>query len=204
VRELAPLLEAELNVKRVDFAGSADALVTLEAKPNFRALGKKFGKSTPLAAQAVAALSAESLRAFERGETLRISVDGTEHPIEAEELAIVRRASGDLAVAESGGFFAAVDRAVTPELKREGLARELVSRVQRLRKDSGLDVSDRVRLWIGGSPDVEEAAREHQQWIAAEVLARTIDVGGEPPAHYTVTFVDDLDGLAARAALAKD
>jgi isoleucyl-tRNA synthetase len=204
VRELAPLLEAELNVKRVDFASSADALVTLEAKANFRALGRKFGKSTPLAAQAVNALGAESLRAFERGEPLFISVDGVEHAIDAEELSIVRRASGDLAVAEGGGYFAAVDRTVTPELRREGIARELVSRVQRLRKESGLDVSDRVRLWLGGSPDVEEAARAHQSWIADEVLARTIDVGGEPPAHYTVTFADDLDGLAARAALAKD
>jgi isoleucyl-tRNA synthetase len=204
VSALVPLLESELNVKRVEFAGSAASLVTLEAKPNFRALGRKFGKSTPLAAQAVAALRAESLRAFERGEPLYINVENADHAIEAEEFSIVRRASGDLAVAEEAGYFAAVDRTVTPELRREGLARELVSRVQRLRKDSGLDVSDRVRLWVGGSPDVEDAARAHQAWIADEVLARTIDVGGEPPAHYTVTFADDLDGLSARAALTKD
>ena len=82
LEELSPLLAAELNVKKVEFISSADALVTLEAKPNFRSLGKKFGKKTPLASEAVAALSSEALRAFERGEPLYVSVGDDSHELE--------------------------------------------------------------------------------------------------------------------------
>jgi isoleucyl-tRNA synthetase len=81
--ELLPLLAAELNVKSVEFASSADAIVTLEAKPNFRALGKRFGKSTPLAAQAVASLTSDAIRAFEQGAEVAISVEGASHLLSA-------------------------------------------------------------------------------------------------------------------------
>ena len=120
--------------------------MTLEAKPNFRALGKKFGKRTPLAAQAVAAFGGEQLRAFLHGEPLVVSVEGDSHELGPDDLTIVRRASGSLVVQEDGGFFAAIDPTVTPELKLEGYAREVISRVQRMRKESGFAVSDRIRV----------------------------------------------------------
>jgi isoleucyl-tRNA synthetase len=139
---LLPILASELNVKRVEVATSADALVTLEAKANFRALGKKFGKQTPLAAEAVSSFTSEHLRRFEQGEELSVTVDGDTHTITHDDLTIVRRASGALVVQEEHGYFAAIDPAMTPELRQEGMARELISRVQRMRKDAGLAVSD--------------------------------------------------------------
>jgi isoleucyl-tRNA synthetase len=147
---LLPVLASELNVKRVEVATSADALVTLEAKPNFRALGKKFGKRTPLAADAVSQFTSDHLRRFEQGEELVVTVDGDSHEITADDLTIVRRASGALVVQEEHGYFAAIDPAVTSELRQEGMARELISRVQRMRRDAGLAVSDRIRLGSGG------------------------------------------------------
>jgi isoleucyl-tRNA synthetase len=203
VRELAPLLSAELNVKRVEFASSADALVTLEARPNFRALGKKWGKETPRAAAAVAALTAESLRGFERGEAIVISVDGRDHALAADDVTIHRRASGALAVQEDGARFAAIDPTITPELRADGIAREVVSRVQRLRKDSGLAVSDRIRLSVAGSAEVRAVVESHRQWIAGEVLARDIVVRDAlPDAGPAVTL--DFDGLTAHIALTRD
>ena len=144
MERLVGLLANELNVKEVSFLSSADALVTLEAKPNFRSLGKKFGKQTPLAAQAVTALTSEALLAFEKGEPLAISVGNDAKQLDADDLTIVRRASGKLVVKEAGGYFAAIDATVTPELRTEGLAREIVSRVQRMRKEAGFAVSDRI------------------------------------------------------------
>jgi isoleucyl-tRNA synthetase len=117
---------------------------------------------------------------------------------------IVRRASGELVVKEEGGYFAAIDPVVTPELRREGLARELVSRVQRLRKEAGLAVSDRIRLQASGDAVVEEAVREHREWIASEVLARDVTIGAEPGERYDAAQTLDLDGLAARVALTKE
>src|SRR4029078_3016400 len=128
--DLVPLLASELNIKEVSFLSSADELVKLEAKANFRSLGKKFGKDTPLAASAVAALESGALMAFARGEPLAISVGNESRLLDPEDLTIIRRASGDLIVNESLGYFAAIDATITPELRLEGLAREIVSRVQ--------------------------------------------------------------------------
>ncbi len=192
---LVPLLRSELNVKGVEFALTGDALVRLEAKPNFRALGKRFGKKTPLAAQAVAAISSEALLGFTRGEPLVISVEGESHALAHDDLDVMRRATGDLVVQEEGGYFAAIDPAVSEELRREGMAREVVNRVQRMRKDSRYVVSDRVLLQVTGNGDVENAVREYREYVAGEVLASEVIIGGDVAATVdavqTVEVMDD-------------
>ena len=200
IEALVPLLKEELNVRDVSFLSSADELVTLEAKPNYRTLGKKFGKETPVAAQAVAALTSERLLAFERGEPLTITVGDDTRGLDPEDLAIVRRASGQLVVKEGGGYFAAIDAQVTPELRSEGLAREVVSRLQRMRKESGFAVSDRVTLWLAGPSEVEAAVRTHRDWIAGEVLARDLEVGGEINEHDLARTVV-IEGQTVRVEL---
>jgi isoleucyl-tRNA synthetase len=198
--QLTPLLAAELNIKNVEFISSADDLVTLEAKPNFRSLGKKFGKKTPLASEAVQALSSEALRAFEAGKPLYVSVENESRELSAEDLTVVRRASGDLVVKEEAGYFAALDPAVTRELRLEGLARELVSRIQRFRKESGLAVSDRIRLVVRADAEVLEAVAAFKKWIAEEVLAVDVRVGGQIDSNYaTQTF--DLEGQSVTVAI---
>jgi len=202
---LVSLLAAELNVKDVEFARSGDDLVTLDAKPNFRALGKKFGKRTPLAAQAVAAFGGEQLRAFLHGDRLVVSVDGESHELGPDDLTIVRRAAGNLAVQEEGGFFVALDPAVSPELRLEGHAREIISRVQRMRKESGFSVSDRIRVRIGGGEEVRQVIDAHGLWIAEEVLAtdlRLVAEGGENSEGWDVQSID-LDGITATAAITR-
>ena len=201
---LVPLLQGELNVKQVEFAGSADQLVHLEAKANFRTLGKKFGKATPQAAAAVAALGSDALRAFEHGEPLSITVDGTTRHLDPEDLAIQRRATGDLVVAEAAGYFAAIDPAVSPALRREGLAREVVRGVQRMRKEAGFLVSDRIRLALAGNDEVEAAVREHREWIAGEVLAREVAIGDVQGASHDAMGEVDLDGSIVRIALTRE
>ncbi|HEX7021022.1 MAG TPA: DUF5915 domain-containing protein, partial [Gemmatimonadaceae bacterium] len=201
--ELVPLLASELNVKRVDFASSGDALVSLEAKPNFRTLGKKFGKKTPLAAQAVSAFDSDTLRAFLRGEPLVVSVEGESHELAEDDLTIIRRASGALAVQENAGFFAAIDPTVTPDLRREGQARELISRVQRMRKDAGLAVSDRIVLALGRGEEIQDIVRVHGEWIAAEVLATELVLVDDLTSGYHDMQTVDLDGITARVAITR-
>ncbi|MGE5732824.1 MAG: class I tRNA ligase family protein, partial [Gemmatimonas sp.] len=198
---LIPLLAAELNVKEVSFASSGDSLVTLEAKPNFRSLGKKFGKKTPLAAQAVAAFGSEQLRRFLHGDALVVSVEGESHELGLDDLTIIRRASGTLAVQEDGGFFAAIDPTVTPELKLEGHARELISRVQRMRKESGLSVSDRIMLTIAGSQEVKAVIDAHGVRIAEEVLATELVFAGADDVRGQDMNAIDLDGITAYVAI---
>jgi isoleucyl-tRNA synthetase len=203
IHALVPILAAELNVKDVEFATSADALVSLEAKANFRALGKVFGKETPLAAAAVAALDSAALQAFERGEPVLVHVAGREHRLTADDLTIVRKASGTLVVQQDGPLFAAIDPTVTPELRAEGIARELVSRTQRLRKESGLEVSDRIILNIAGPALIQGAVAAHRQWIAGEVLARDIVVADTMQDAGGAVAVE-LDGATAQIALTRE
>jgi isoleucyl-tRNA synthetase len=204
--DLLPVLAAELNIKQLELATSGDALVTLEAKPNFRSLGKKFGKKTPLAAEAVSHFTSEHLRRFEQGGELVVTVDGETHGLELDDLTIIRRASGSLVVQEQHGFFAAIEPALTPALRAEGMAREVISRVQRMRKEAGLAVSDRIRLWISGDAPVREAAETHRGWIAEEVLATALVIGEESRkvGHTLARQSVDLDGIRADLALTKD
>jgi isoleucyl-tRNA synthetase len=203
VESLTALLQSELNVKQVRFAGSADDLVRISAKGNFRALGKRFGKATPLAAAAIEALPSAALQAFERGGRVTILVDSVEHVLEADDVVLTRSAAGDLVVAGDGVYVAAVDPALTPALRDEGLARELVSRIQRERKDRGFAVSDRIRLVAGGVAAARQAAEEHAAWIAGEVLASSLEVSStEAPPVGSVAL--DLDGIAAWVTLERD
>jgi isoleucyl-tRNA synthetase len=203
VTTLLPILRAELNVKEIVLLTSADELVTLEARPNFRSLGRKFGKATPLAARAVQAITSDDLRRFEQGGELAVAVDGASHLLDAEDLTVIRRGSGDLVVKDAAGRFVAIDPAITPALHREGLAREVVSRVQRLRKEQGLAVSDRIRLRLWGAPEIEQAASEYIDWMAGEVLARDIQIAPGQPAEHAAHEVE-IDGLPLSVAFHVD
>ncbi|MHB8839047.1 MAG: isoleucine--tRNA ligase [Gemmatimonadaceae bacterium] len=201
--ELVPLLSSELNVKAVEFLGSADSLVALEAKANFRALGKKWGKETPQAAKAVHALHSATLLAFERGEAVSLTVGGHTHPLEADDLTVVRKASGALVVSQDGMRFAAIDPTLTDALRREGLARELVSRVQRFRKESGLNVSDRITLWVAGPAVLHEAVEAHRGWICDETLTLQLYIADKMSPDAPPGTTAEFDGVPATLALRK-
>jgi isoleucyl-tRNA synthetase len=227
VAALSALLAAELNVKQVEFVGSTDALVTLEGRPNFRTLGKAFGKETPVVAEAAAALTQEQLRTLAGGGEVTMLVGGTPRLLAPEHVAIIRRAAGAAVVQEHAGFGVALDPDVTPALRQEGWAREVISRLQRLRKEAGLAVSDRIRVRLGAAAEVTAALLVHQGWIADEVLATTLQVveeavaleaahgaeqeGAPTPTGAaaqvgtgTASQVADVDGRPVRLALTKD
>ena len=140
---------------------------------------------------------------FLRGEALVITVDGESHEVAVEDLTIVRRASGSLVVEEDGGFFAAIDPTVTPELRMEGYARELISRVQRMRKEAGLAVSDRIVLAVEGTPDMRAVIESHGDWIAAEVLAAELVVRDDLSSAEEDMHVVDLGATTARVAITR-
>jgi isoleucyl-tRNA synthetase len=211
--ELGALLASEINVKLVEFVSSTDALVSLEVKGNFRTLGKKFGKETPLVAAAVPDMPVELIRTLAAGESVTIEVEGIPRLIAPDDVAIIRRASGAAVVQEHGGYGVALDPTITPELRAEGLAREVISKVQRLRKEAQLDVSDRISVAIVGDEELEGAVATHRGRIAEEVLAVRLLLGTEAgsPFHadgngstWTATQVVDVDGRSIRLALTKE
>jgi isoleucyl-tRNA synthetase len=176
-RELLDVLADEVNVRQIEVVSSDAELVRLRGRPNFRSLGKRFGKRTPRVAEAVAALPAEPLRALERGSPAALELDGEVLEILPEDLTIEREVSTTWLVQSEGAFVAAVDPTLTDELRRDGLAREVVHRVQRLRKDAGFEYTTRIALAVGGDERLLEAVRAHAAFIEGETLARSLLVG---------------------------
>ena len=203
---IAPLVAAELNVKQVTFADSAADWVRLEGKANFPVLGKIVGPAMKATKPIVEGLSQAQLRTIEGGGSVEVEVPG--HGalmLDATRVAITAKAATALVVQQGDGMSVALDPAVTPALRAEGMAREVVSRVQRLRKESGLAVSDRIRLVIAGPAEVLDALRVHAEWIAGEVLARECRMEAELPSPaWPATVEVELDGPMVHIALSKD
>ena len=199
--ELIPLLAAEVNVKSVDVVASDEELVRLRGKPNFASLGKVYGHRTPAAAAAAANLDRTQLRALEAGQDVTlVGADGGPFDYRPADIRIEREVTTDWIVQSQGALVAALDPALTDALRLEGLARELVNRVQRLRKEAGYDYTARIALSVSGAGDVVRAAREHQGFIAGETLAREFAAGRDLTGA-DVTEVVEIDGRQVRIAV---
>ncbi|MFC7330235.1 isoleucine--tRNA ligase [Marinactinospora rubrisoli] len=183
----------ELNVVRLDPLSSVGGdLVDYVVKPNFRALGKRFAKRTPLVAKAVQEADARKLVDQVRSTGwAQVEVAGEPVEVSAEEVLVTEQPREGWAVASESGETVALDLEITPELHRAGLAREVVRLVQDARKSSGLDISDRIDLWwTATDPATAQAMAEHGTAIGTEVLARTLTEGApDGPAH-TVEAAD--------------
>ncbi|HEU4698087.1 MAG TPA: isoleucine--tRNA ligase [Gemmatimonadales bacterium] len=179
---LLDVLRDEVNVKRVDVVAADTELVRLRAKANFRTLGKRYGKRTPEVAQAAAALSADQLRALEAGTPAVLALaDGTEVSYLPEDVVVEREVASDWLVASDGPFVVALDPRLDAALRGEGLARELVNRIQRLRREAGYAFTDRIELWVDGDAAVTDAARTHGAFLREETLARALHAGASAP-----------------------
>lgn len=202
--EVLALLVDEINVKEVGFAASSEGLVTLVARPGFRALGRRFGKLTQEAAKRIRELGADELGVVRGGGTVRVEVGGEWHDVGGDEMDVQEEARGDWVVRSEGRYTVALDPALTDGLRREGLARELVNRVQRLRRESGLDITDRIRLAVEGTEAVCAAVREHEAVIARETLAVVVRAGERLHGEREFRAEVVLDGEAAVLGLSRN
>ncbi|MGD2069339.1 MAG: isoleucine--tRNA ligase [Gemmatimonadota bacterium] len=205
--ELLELVKDELNVKEVSFLGSAAELVQLVGKPNFRSLGPRFQRHSEEAAAAIRALPGEALAAFREGGEVAIEVAGERHVLGPDDLEVAEEPRGGLVVRSEGGHTAALDPTLDEELREEGLARELVNRIQRLRRDAGLEITDRIDLGVFGPEDVRRAAHAWRDFITGETLAVGMEVGEDgaeaAPDGFEATRDVDLDGLEVVIGLSR-
>jgi isoleucyl-tRNA synthetase len=175
----AEIVLAELNVKELDFVSDEGELVSYTAKPNYRALGPRFGKKMPQVAAAVAALDAARVAAvLAEGGEIGISIDGADHTLGRDEVILALQPLEGYEVEAEAGHAVALALELDEELRREGLAREVVHAVQIARKDAGLQITDRIDLSLGGDEELVSAAREHEAYIAGEVLATSVAYDG--------------------------
>lgn len=170
IQSLQHLILDEVNVKQIEFVEGQVVKKTL--KPKFNVMGKKFGKLTKEAAAAVAALGQESIAELENGSTA-IVVAGTTYTIVREDVDIIAEDMPGWSVTSDGLLTVALDITVTPELYREGQARDIVRNVQNLRKSTGLEMSDRIHLTL--PEGMREAASAYADYICRQVLAVSLD-----------------------------
>lgn len=201
-RGMLPLLAQEVNVREVEVVVSDADLVRLRAKPNFRSLGKRYGKRTPEAATAAARLSADQLRALEAGNTVRLNGNGEPWEYGPDDVTVEREVITDWLVQSAGSYVAALDPELTDELRGEGLAREIVNRIQRLRKDAGYPYTARIDVWIDGADPLLDAVRVHAESIRGETLALTLQHGTRA-SHADKEETVEIDGHRAVIAVAR-
>jgi len=175
----AALVTAELNVKELDFVSDESELVSYSAKPNYRALGPRFGKKMPQVAAAVEALDAAHIAAvLAEGGEIGIAIDGQDHTLGTDDVTLALQPLEGYEVEAEAGHAVALQLELDDELRREGLAREIVHAVQIARKDAGLEITDRIALTLTGDEDLLAAAQAHQDYLAGEVLATSVSYDG--------------------------
>jgi isoleucyl-tRNA synthetase len=180
IERFEALVLEELNVKSVRYVSEADELGRFELKPNYRALGPRFGRQMPQVAAAIAALDPGRLRA---GGRVGINFDGQEHEIGPEDVQIVLQPLEGYQVERSGTHAVALNLELDDELRREALAREVVHAVQAARRNAGLNVEDRIELTLSGDEELLSAARTHEDYVAGETLASSLAYEGADGAH---------------------
>ncbi|MDQ3675789.1 MAG: class I tRNA ligase family protein, partial [Actinomycetota bacterium] len=179
IERLAAVVREELNVKRLRFVAEAGELGSYTLKPNYRTLGPRFGKAMPLVVDAIASLDADHVAAALRAERpVGIFIDGHDHELTAQDIQIVMAPLDGYQLEREGSHAVALELSLDEELRREGLAREVVHAVQNARKAAGLAVEDRIELQLEGDDELLDAAREHEAYLVGEVLALQIGYDG--------------------------
>jgi isoleucyl-tRNA synthetase len=198
----ADLLEDELNVKDVRVLDAATEAVSYTLNPLPKQLGQKYGSRFPAIRKTLLAMPAESvaLRLLS-GESVDVEINGETLEILPEEVEVRAQAREGYAVANDGPYLAALVTDLTPELVREGLAREFVRRVQDLRKQADLEIADRIRVYYTATPALTEAVNDFRSYIMNETLA--VEMSTEAAPHGAESVSDTFDGEQVTVALVK-
>lgn len=189
VDAIAGIVKAEVNVKDLKLVASDNEVFVKRVDPDFKRLGPKMGKLMKQAAAAIKALDASSISDLEKNGVISIDLDGTSVDIELADVKVISEDIPGWLVANEGDLTVALDIDVTPELMREGLAREIINRVQNIRKSRGYDITDHINLLFVPSPEIEEVLAGFGGYIGAQVLADSITTG-EPSDPNSVEILD--------------
>jgi isoleucyl-tRNA synthetase len=179
LKKVEDLIRSEVNIKEIEYLEANNEFIHKKIKPNFVLLGKKLGAKMKAVSQALAVFSQQEINYLEKEGKIQLPLQGELVEIALEEVEISSEDVPGWMVATKGPLTVALDVTVTPELEREGNARELVNRIQKIRKDQEFELTDRISVQIGGAQTLEETIREFNYYICAEILADKLDLVAE-------------------------
>ncbi|MDE7145031.1 MAG: class I tRNA ligase family protein, partial [Duncaniella sp.] len=189
------LVKSEINVKELRVVGNDEGILVKSVKPDFKKLGPKFGKQMKAVAEAVKSLDNRQIADLERNGNIHLDINGSAAVIDLADVEIISEDIPGWLVANEGSLTIALDVTVTPELRREGIARDIVNRIQNVRKSRGYDITDRISLTFAPSEDTDDAVREFADYISRQVLATSLEIAalGENDLGVENFLMDDVN-----------
>ena len=201
VEDVKELVANEVNVKEVELIHDTTGIITKRIKPNFKTLGPKYGKYMKAIASLVATFTQEQIAAVESGALTTLDMGAESIEVTAADFEITSEDMPGWLVTSEGKLTVALDIALTPELEREGVARELINRIQNIRKDSGLEITDKIRVEIEDIPAVHDAVEQFASYIGQQTLATEVVCVATPSGETVVT--SDVNDIPLQIAINK-
>ncbi|MFN2260901.1 MAG: isoleucine--tRNA ligase [Psychroflexus sp.] len=190
IADVADLIKSEINVKSIEFIDDASGILVKEIKPNFKVLGPRFGKNMKLAVQAIKAMNPEDIAKIEQQGHIELEIENTATKIGLDEVEIISQDIEGWLVSSGNGLTVALDVTLNEDLVNEGIARELVNRIQNLRKDSGLEVTDRINVSLKYDKQLETAVNQNIDYIKTETLTDNLNINTEIQDGLPIEFDD--------------
>ncbi|WP_367756461.1 isoleucine--tRNA ligase [Flavobacterium sp. WC2430] len=174
IEAVSDLIKAEVNVKEILLLDDASGVLVKQIKPNFKTLGPRFGKDMGLISKQIQGFSADDINKLDSEGTIDVVIGGKSITLTLEDVEISSQDIEGLLVANSNGITVALDIVISPELKKEGIARELVNRIQNIRKDSGFEVTDKIKVHLQQNDVLKEAVGSNEEYIKSETLTEEL------------------------------
>jgi len=199
--KVRPLVREELNVKELRVSTDRGLLQSLTVNPLPARLGRKHGRLFPRIAAAVKGMGSAEAARLGAGESMTVMVDGSLVEVLPGEVELVSVPHGEYSVVDEGGMLVGVRTVISGDLESEGLARDLVRRIQALRKEADFEIDDRIAVYYTGSPEAEEVFEDEAEYIMAETLSVELVKGEAPEGSHAQDYL--IDGVYVRLAVAK-
>ena len=203
VEAMSALIKNEVNVKEIKFVGNDEGVLVKKVKPDFKKLGPKFGKIMKLLAAQITAMSQHDIIEFEKQGKFAFTVNGEEAVVELSDVEVISEDIPGWLVANEGSLTVALDITVSDELRREGIARELVNRIQNIRKSQGFEITDKIDVVVTPNAATDEAVREYADYIGRQVLAESVTIAEIADADRTPLDMDEYPDLSASVKIHK-
>ena len=201
LRAVAETVKTEVNVKDLEIVSADNEVFVKRVQPDFKKLGPKFGKLMKAAAECIKGLDAKEISQLEHDGYLDLDFDGATTRIELGDVKIISEDMEGWLVANDGNLTVALDIEINPSLAREGLARDIINRIQRLRKDRGYDITDHINLLLLPGENVAEVVDQYGDYISGQLLADSVKVG--EPADDADVVILDIDDFKLVAVVTK-
>ena len=203
VEAMSALIKNEVNVKEIKFVGNDEGVLVKKVKPDFKKLGPKFGKIMKLLAAQITAMSQHDIIEFEKQGKFAFTVNGEEAVVELSDVEVISEDIPGWLVANEGSLTVALDITVSDELRREGIARELVNRIQNIRKSQGFEITDKIDVVVTPNAATDEAVREYADYIGRQVLAESVTIAEIADTDRTPLDMDEYPDLSASVKIHK-